>query len=386
LVQSTTFNALNLLTTAASRGNVSPYWIFNDTLSWTRAKHAFKGGLEFRRAETSGYDSSQAVPRVNLGPSPAVRDYGIPNAGVPVTGIDGTTIPGLAAADQTNARILLTDLAGSIQEMVERFTVCCDPKDIKFKDYSEQWRKYRDLRQNEFSAFFKDDWKIRPDLTLNLGMQYEWYGSVYDNMGYSVAPVGGGDALAKGALIVPEFVGKKSPQPDKQFWVDDWNNIAPAVGLSWSMPYFGKDKTVLRAGYGWRYMGRIAGGGGVRLALDMGQFPGVHQYAVESSSTTYRDLSQVVMPLPGRYPPGKLYVIPFTARNEPIATFDQNARTPYVQNWNLEIQRELAPSLTLEVRYVGSKGTKLYGGIPVNDVNIFENGILEAFKITRAWR
>jgi hypothetical protein len=383
LVQTSLFNAHNVATTGASRGNVSPYWIYVDTLSWTRAKHAFKGGVEFRKAGTSGYDSNQAVPRVNLGPSPVARDYGIPNSGVPVTGIDNTTVPGLAAADQANARVLLTDLAGSIQEIVQRFTVCCDPSDIRFKDYSEQWRKYRDLRQTEFSAFFKDDWKIRPDLTLNLGMQYEWYGSVYDNMGYGVAPVGGGEALAKGSLIVPEFVGKKSAQPDKQFWRNDWNNIAPAVGLSWSVPYWGKDKTVVRAGYGWRYMGRIASGGGLRLALDIGQFPGAHQYVVDSSSTNYRDLRDVFVPLPGRYPAGQLPVVPYTARNEPIATFDPNSRTPYIQNWNVEIQRELVGNLTLEARYVGSKGTKLYGGIPVNDVNIFENGILEAFNLTR---
>ena len=77
-------------------------------------------------------------------------------------------------------------------------------------------------------------------------------------------------------------------------------------------------------------------------------------------------------------------VVPLTGHSEPIITFDQYMRTPYVQNWNLELQRELIPNLTLEARYIGSKGTKLYGGIPVNSVNIFENGILEAFNITKA--
>src|SRR5207248_2193093 len=101
-------------------------------------------------------------------------------------------------------------------------------------------------------------------------------------------------------------------------------------------------------------------------------------------SNSYRDLRQVVVPVPGVYPPGKVPVVPLTGHSEPIFNFDENMRTPYVQNWNLELQRELAPNLTLEVRYIGNKGTKLYGGIPVNNANIFENGILEAFNITRA--
>jgi hypothetical protein len=57
---------------------------------------------------------------------------------------------------------------------------------------------------------------------------------------------------------------------------------------------------------------------------------------------------------------------------------------PYVQNFNFEIQRELAKNLTFDARYVGSKGTRLYGGTSVNDVNIYENGILSAYNQTRA--
>src|SRR5262249_8105935 len=144
------------------------------------------------------------------------------------------------------------------------------------------------------------------------------------------------------------------------------------------------DKTVLRAGYGWSYVG-LAMASGIQQALDLtvGESPGSNQYVVDQS-TAYRDLRQVVVPVPGRYPPGQMPVIALTGRNEPIFTFDENMRAPYIQNWNLELQRQLVSNLTLEVRYIGSKATKLYGGIPVNNVNIFGNGILEAFNITRA--
>src|SRR5581483_3319167 len=75
---------------------------------------------------------------------------------------------------------------------------------------------------------------------------------------------------------------------------------------------------------------------------------------------------------------------PFTTRTNALLGYDDHRVNPYVQNFSLESQRELAKNLTFEARYIGSKGTHLYGGISVNDVNIYENGILNAFNMTRA--
>jgi hypothetical protein len=55
----------------------------------------------------------------------------------------------------------------------------------------------------------------------------------------------------------------------------------------------------------------------------------------------------------------------------PVQGFSSDRSNPYIQNYNFEIQHELAKNLTLEVRYIGSKGTRLYGGISINDVNIY---------------
>ncbi|MBI2149999.1 MAG: hypothetical protein HYU27_05270 [Acidobacteria bacterium] len=58
--------------------------------------------------------------------------------------------------------------------------------------------------------------------------------------------------------------------------------------------------------------------------------------------------------------------------------------TPYIQNFNLSIQRELASNMILDVSYVGSKSTKLYNRRDINYVKIFETDFLEAFNVTRA--
>src|SRR5207253_142287 len=71
-------------------------------------------------------------------------------------------------------------------------------------------------------------------------------------------------------------------------------------------------------------------------------------------------------------------------RVQTVRSFDNNLRTPYVQNWNLSIQRSLPASFTLDVRYVGSKGTKLLRSVNINELNIFENGLLSAFQTTQA--
>src|SRR5438105_950690 len=73
-----------------------------------------------------------------------------------------------------------------------------------------------------------------------------------------------------------DFVGKNSLNPGQQFYSDDWNNFAPSVGLSWSLPWFGHDKTVLRAEYGWNYAGNNLIG--VNTILEnMGNPPGVFE-------------------------------------------------------------------------------------------------------------
>ena len=59
--------------------------------------------------------------------------------------------------------------------------------------------------------------------------------------------------------------------------------------------------------------------------------------------------------------------------------FDPNLRVPYVQQWSLGIECEIAPNTAIEVRYVGNHAIKLFRAIDYNEVNIFENGFLQEF-------
>src|SRR5262249_29558458 len=97
---------------------------------------------------------------------------------------------------------------------------------------------------------------------------------------------------------------------------------------------------------------------------------------------TYLSLSNLTLPIPLSAKP--LQPVAVTDRSQSWSGYDSNYTTPYIQSFNVSLTHDITQKLNVEVRYIGSKGTKLYGGIPLNNVNIFENGILEAFKTTRA--
>ncbi len=105
--------------------------------------------------------------------------------------------------------------------------------------------------------------------------------------GMNVSPVGGqagllvfrvqrADMWQPGTCGQPtqlQLVGKNSPNPGTLLYKNDRNNFAPAVGLSWSLPWGGKDKTVVRAGYGVDYQGSASFN--ASLSLFVGNNPGL---------------------------------------------------------------------------------------------------------------
>ena len=374
----------NFVQAGQTRGQTSPVFTFTDSLSWTRGKHAFKTGAEVRFTSSRGYnfgdDPKLLFPTVTIG-----------TGSVAIQGLDN--IPGLVGRNVTTAQQLLNDLSGSVSAVSRTFYIQ-KPTDQQFSGLVQT---PKDNHQNEWGAFFKDDWKIRPDLTLNLGVRYDFYGVPWESTGLMAFPVGGNKALfgisgtdlgalwnpyaTGGSLTTLAFTGKHSPNSKIQWYNDDWNNFAPAVGFSWSLPWWGKDKTVLRAGYGMSFSGSA-------------NFNAAWNFSNPSSQSISQNLTRLglgaqyfnltTLPIPVAQPTDvPLAVEPLTQRTAALRASDENRVTPYVQNWSLEIQRSLRSNLTFEARYIGSKGTKLLGGIPLNDVNVFENGILEAFNITR---
>jgi hypothetical protein len=420
-------------------GNFNPLYNFADTVRWTRGAHALRLGGELRLTRSNGFNF---LPR----PIPLLQG-GAGNLPGSQTGIFASTetggLPGLTTGMRDDARELMYFMAGSLGSGNQGYWIN-SPDDVdnaKWEDYITAERKYRDQRNVEYAAFFQDDWKITRNLTLNLGLRYEYYGvpylkggftstsvglghglfgvgrangDVFDNWlqpgsvflaGYGGTPAGTTTATAlrcasgvqqspnlptsscdPSKLTTLEFVGPDTPNPDKGVQHPDRNNFGPAVGFAWQVPWFGEGKTTVRGGYSITYGGASANG----IALDgiLGGAPGAtHTANLDLNQYTgeYLDLTDVqrLVPFTPSLTPGGTFSA--YGRSGSFTAYNPDWETPYSQNFNLSVTRNLTQKITLDVRYVGTKGNKLSGNLNLNEVNVFNNPeLFEALEVVRS--
>ncbi len=146
---------------------------------------------------------------------------------------------------------------------------------------------------------------------------------------------------------------------------------------------FGKDKTNVRGGYQITYPG---GGHFGNLVNYIFAAPGFVNLAQTSGPTdgSYFDLRNLPSLIP--IPPNSLPMqpIPIQKQNQNAHAFDPNYVTPYIQNLTLSVTREISRNLTLDVRYVGTRGLKLTGFFDLNSPDVFYNPTLfDALQRTR---
>ena len=209
------------------------------------------------------------------------------------------------------------------------------------------------------AAFIQDDLRVRRNLTINLGLRWEYYGVPYEANGgllgltggaSSIFGVSGGDFGAlfhpgdmPGSLTQLELIGRNSPRPGMQPWKARSRNFGPVAGLAWNLPWhkFGMSKAVLRLGYGISFerlplvvLDNVAGSGQPGLSSLMQVAP-----------STFTNLNAVTLPLQPTQTP--LQTMPINdANNSPIGVYGvENLKTPYIQNWNASLAREIAKGL-----------------------------------------
>jgi hypothetical protein len=193
------------------------------------------------------------------------------------------------------------------------------------------------LRKTEFNGFIQDEFKWRPNLTLNLGLRYGFYNRFHEVLGRAVP--------FDFATCGPQGFCEAGAEFSRPNLLD----IDPRVAFAWAPAKLG-GKTVIRSGFG------IYHGDG---QLDDQNLPMANE--VQRFS-----LSQAT--IPGLSFP----VVPFLANTAGVVSpreMDRRRKDMYVSQWGLSIQQSMPHSLVGTVSYVGSKGTHLLTTSFINTVN-----------------
>ena len=191
----------------------------------------------------------------------------------------------------------------------------------------------QDLRANEYAGFVQDNWRVRPNFTLNLGVRY-----AYDQTPYDTSSKTQWFDPAIGAPVTSRSGGVRNGIVDP-----DWNNVAPRVGFAYS-PGFLRN-TVVRGAYGIFY---------ATDNYNELQFLVIGP-AFYGSQTVYSDPTSPTLSLQNLFPAASLG----GGTSNPF-TIDKRNRTPYVQEWNFDIQHTFRHNLLVDVGYLGNVGQKLW--------------------------
>lgn len=197
------------------------------------------------------------------------------------------------------------------------------------------------LRSTNYGFFFQDDWRVRRDLQINMGLRYEYY-----------TPLKGGYNVASSDPF-GSFTAKGEPM-----FAPDRNNFGPRLGLVWNP--LGDQKTVVRAGAGISYAPPqpffYYDGSFIRPEIPFeARFTRADVPASVSLAFPFpqNEFAQFVIDNPNALPKG--FVL-----SRLVA--DYNRRDEYAGQWNFSLQRELNPSLAVQASYVGSRALKMLTG------------------------
>jgi hypothetical protein len=232
----------------------------------------------------------------------------------------------------------------------------------------------KDYRFNDISFFFQDDWRVRHNLTLNLGLRYDYFAWPHERYGrignfdrtrieegpYGIPPAGGsfsGFTIAGNfqsnfpQVSIPSGVAVTSATTLQG---QDLNNFAPRIGVAWQ-PFA---RWSVRGGYGIFYP-RVNAELANAMAFGF-PFNSLMQTSFGPAGSLADPFSHLNLPPDASFPqwsPRKYD--PTAVAPMLLAPIDTGLRNPYVQQWNVSIAREVTQDLAIEAAYIGSHGLRL---------------------------
>ncbi len=360
---------------------------FVEDLAWTHGNHSFSFGTNLRVIHDARVSTANSFPdgSINtgwLGPSSAVA-----NTGQPLDPAASGYIP-VDSADGFNYDSAIMDLVGVVTEGDAIYNYNKNGDALALGAPVQ-----REYHWNEWDFYGQDTWRLTKTFTVTLGLKYSYLQVPTEIHGSQVGPcVFSGSTCAPYALTdfynssaqeglnggsasnVPTVSfglnGRSNGQPD--FWTPDKHDFSPRVGLAWS-PSFdhgllgaifgGAGKSSVRAGYGLIYdhfgaaiVNTFDTTGSFGLSSNISNPPGF-------LSTTTAPRFQGISDIPdGLLPPAPTGGFPATPDTSLFAIswgIDNKVKTPYSHLLDFSVTREITPSTSVEVSYVGRLAHRL---------------------------
>lgn len=377
------------VTTGPQRRN-SPVREFSDSLSWIRGNHSFNFGATITRIAfwqnlQTVVPSAAFVPSSTLDPLP-FNAFGF-----------------LASTQQSAAANLYYVLSGRLSSLSgnERLSETTN-------NYTYLGPLISRAHSLEWGGFGQDSWRVRPNITLTMGLRYERQSPVsadnntFANVSYNdlFGESGPGNLFKPGTLT-----GQHSSYTLLTPGTPAYNATGlflPSFGFTYS-PNF-KSSGLLKKLIGESGASVVRGGFSMASVREgTGVFTGVTGANPGGTLTAARNLTlgnlpvgsylrQNLNPVPSScttpgLPVGCLPTSPTYPNNglltDSVNGFLPNLKIGYVESWSLGIQREFKKDNVIEVRYVGNRGHKLWRQEDLNELNIIENGVYSEWKLAQ---
>jgi len=237
-------------------------------------------------------------------------------------------------------------------------------------EYSTTGSTARHTFENGYGLYLQDSFRVTPRLTVNYGLRWDYYGVVQEkNNLFSNFVVSSFDPVADVGTGALTQVGTSGLS---RLYEPDYKDFSPRASIAWDVT--GKGKTVVRVGGGLFY-------DAFSQDMVLGHLPYPAYYApgpaygnYGSSPITAAGLSAAsatitpgvpVYEQSGCTPGGAIFV----AVECDIFAVDRHIKTPYMENFNINIQQQLTNKTTLQIGYVGSQGHRLFRFYDINQPN-----------------
>jgi hypothetical protein len=338
---------------------------FIDNITWVTGNHVLRLGTSFRVIKIRNFNDGGIIPQYNV----AFNTTTNPS---PLTNNAATFPGGLSSTQFTTANSLLALLTGAVNNGTQTFNVTSHDS-----GFLKGVGSIRHLDYDTLAFYGGDTWRVKENLSLNLGMRWEYIGPVTERDGLGLMPKDLTLAVLSDPKAVLDFAGKGT---GREFLAKDLNNFAPNFSFAWDP--FKSGKTSIRGGFSIAYA--IDNNATVLNNSAVGGNAGLQSTVTTDMVGTVSTTGIVPIGTPAFRVPRTIEDNLAQSQTPTLFTTEYNLKTPYAEQWNFGVEREIFKDTAISIGYVGNRGVQLTRGLDTNQVIIFQNGFLADFLRAQA--